>query len=334
MKNATQPDTASAGGSLEPEYFSETGETLDGVPLSLNRQPAKDLEPWLGRAMVAFAYDRTGAHATGTLCNDASYLRSAVGVDWTVGTADGPLKIRDQTFLCGQHSRSWPLEYTGGIKVAGLMFRPGAIRALWGIHDADLVDRIRPMELAGVPDRELTGLYNLDLEPGQWLDALEDWLRNHIAKSGAEPPERLSQAFELQAFADPNRPLTEFADEREVSMRTLQRVVKRDFGLTPKQVMRRARVLDFAARLCGVADQEEEDDFILRFFDQAHRIHEFQAFFGMALREFTSNRQGLLTLSLEIRQARRLELLERIDPASVRPWMRDPFQPVFNRTEN
>lgn len=314
-----------------PEYYSETGNTPDGVPLALNRPPAPDLQQWVARAMVAFAYDRANMLAMGTLCNDAAYLRSAVGVSWTVGTAEGPLEIRDQTILCGQHSRAWPLEYCGGIKVAGLMFRPGALRAIWKLDDAALVDRIRPMEAAGVPDREVTGLYNLDLEPGQWLDAIESWLRDYIAEHGAEEPEAISQAFELQAFTDPNRPLTEFADEHEVSMRTLQRIIRRDFGMTPKQVLRRARVLDFAARLCGVADQEEEDEFILRFFDQAHRIHEFQAFFGMAPREFTSNRQGLLTLSLEIRQARRLELLERISPGAVRPWMREPFKPVFSR---
>jgi AraC-like DNA-binding protein len=323
--------TMTAGTPAEPEYFSETGKTPDGVPLALNRPPAKDLEPWVSRAMVAFAYDRTSALAMGTLCNDAAYIRSAVGVNWIVGTAEGPLQIRDQTILCGQHSRAWPLEYSGGIKVAGLMMRPGAMRAIWGLEDAALVDRIRPMEAAAVPDREVTGLYNLDLDPGEWLDEIEHWLRRYIAAHGAQEPEALSQIFELQAFADPNRPLTEFADEHDVSMRTLQRIIKRDFGLTPKQVLRRARVLDFAARLCGVADEEEEDEFILRFFDQAHRIHEFQAFFGMAPREFTGNRQGLLTLSLEIRQARRLEMLERISPDAVRPWMREPFKPIFSR---
>ncbi|MCB2083912.1 MAG: helix-turn-helix domain-containing protein [Sphingomonadaceae bacterium] len=320
--------------SSETVFQSETGVTRDGVPLALNRPPAEGLEPWVARSMVAFAYDRTNVTHFGTLCNDAAYLRSAVGVDWMVGTGDGPLNIRDQTFLCGQHSKSWGLEYVGGIKVAGLMLRPGALHALWGVPDAELVDRIRPMEIAGVADRDLTGLYNLDLEPNEWLTAIEEWLLIYIAEHGARKPEELSQCFELQSFADPNRSLADFTDEHGISMRTLQRIVKRDFGQTPKQVMRRARVLDFAARLCGVADQEEEDEFILRFFDQAHQIHEFQAFFGMAPREFTRNRQGLLTLSLEIRQARRLELLERISPESVRPWMREPFKPAFNQTKN
>ena len=90
--------------------------------------------------------------------------------------------------------------------------------------------------------------------------------------------------------------------------------------------MRRARVLDCAARLCGVADEAEEDDILLRFFDQAHQIREFRSFFGMTPKQFRLRRSGLLTLSLEIRQARRLELLNRIQPDAIRPWMRESLQ--------
>jgi hypothetical protein len=61
---------------------------------------------------------------------------------------------------------------------------------------------------------------------------------------------------------------------------------------------------------------------LLRFFDQAHQIREFHTFFAMTPGEFQTKRSGLLTLSLEIRQARRLELLDRIHPDAVRPWMR------------
>lgn len=304
---------------------SVTGETVDGVPLAYNRPPAQDLQPWVGRMMVAYAYDPTKTRLSGMLCNDSSYLRTAVGVDWVAGTADGPLEIRDETFLCGQHSRAMPLDYTGGIKVAGIMLRPGAMRALWGLDDGELIDRIRSIEAAGIPDAEVTGLFNLDLEPKEWLVAMEEWLRQHIERTGAPRPDAVSAALELQAFADPNRPISEFADEHAVTIRTLQRITRRDFGLTPKAIMRRARVLDFAARLCGVADEEEEAEIILRFFDDAHLAREFKAFFAMSPRTFRRNRQGLLTLSLEIRQARRLEMLDRLSPEAVRPWMREPF---------
>ena len=305
----------------------QTGATRDGVPLSLNRAPSEDLDPWIGRMMVAIADAPDDSVGDGLLCNDAGYVRTAVEVDWTVETADGTLPIRDQSFLCGQHSKAMPLQFRGGIKVAGFKLKPGAIKALWGIEDGKLLDRIT----LDIDARELTELYHEGIAPNDWLLAIENWLRHYIARKGIAPPEALSQKFELASFADPNQSITDFADENCVTARTLQRVIKRDFGLTPKQVMRRARTLDLAARLCGVADENEEEDIYLRFFDQSHQIREFTAFFGMTPRDFISGGQNLLTLSLEIRQARRLEMLNRLAPDAVRPWMREPFIPPPGR---
>ena len=303
---------------------SKTGATAEGAPLALNRAPDIRIGPWVGRSMVAYAYQHDDATLYGHLCNDASYLRSAVGVDWVAGTRDGPLPIRDESFLCGQHSKVMPMSYSGGIKVAGLMLRPGAMRALFGLHEDEMVDRIVSIESTGIEDGEVTGLFDPEIEPTAWLARIEDWLWDYITRNDIAAPDPLAQAIELQAFADPNRPISDFAEEQGVSPRTVERIAKRDFGLAPKQIMRRARILDLAARLCGVADEEEED-IMLRFFDQAHQIREFQAFFSMTPREFKRERSGLLTLSLEIRQARRLELLHRIQPGAIRPWMSKPL---------
>lgn len=312
----------SASEDRAPRLNSETGATSEGVPLAFNREPDERLRHWVSRSMVAVASEAESVTLKGLLCNDSSYLRSAVGVDWVAGTADGPLPIRDETFLCGQHSKVMPLSYRGGIKVAGLMLRPGALHLLFGLNEAEMVDRIQSIDSGGVRDGDVTGLYSTD--PTEWLRALENWMADFIAENDIEQPDPLSQALELQAFADPNCILSEFAERHGVSPRTVERTARRDFGLRPKQIMRRARILDLAARLCGVAD-EEEVEIMLRFFDQAHQIREFHAFFGMTPVEFKHRRSGLLTLSLEIRQARRLELLERIEPGSVRPWMRKPF---------
>lgn len=303
---------------------SATGATDEGDPLSINREPDKRISPWVSRSMVAYAYQDGDEILHGSLCNDASYLRSAVGVDWKVGTRDGELHIRDETFLCGQHSAIMPLQYSGGIKVAGLMLRPGALRALFGVDDGRMLDRIVSIENGGVDDDEVTGIHNEAFRPTAWLLRIEDWLADYAKRTGAEPPDPLAQAIELQAFADPNGSLSEFAERQGVSSRTVERTAKRDFGLKPSQIMRRARILDLAARLCGVADEDDED-IMLRFFDQAHQIREFQTFFGVTPSEFRRNRSALLTLSLEIRQARRLELLDRIEPGAIRPWMRKPF---------
>lgn len=312
-------------GDSEPPFESVTGATEEGTPLSLNRQPDERLRPWIGRSMVAYAYTDSDEMVHGHLCNDMAYLRTAVDVDWVAGTADGPLELRDETFLCGQHTKVMPMSYRGGIRVAGLMLRPGALRTLFGLSDEAMIDRICSIESAGIPDTQVTGLHRSGVPPEQWLEDLEAWLVDHIEQNDVAPPDPVSRALELQAFADPNRELRSLAEGLGVSPRTVERVARRDFGMSPKAVMRRARILDLASQLCGVADEQEQEEFMLRFFDQAHQIREFQAFFGMTPRQFQSERSGLLTLSLEIRQARRLEMLDRIEPDAVRPWMRKPF---------
>ncbi len=314
-----------------PEVHSETGVSSEGVPLAFNRPPDERIADWVGRSMVAYAYDRTGEPVSGLLCNDAAYLRCAVGVDWRVDTADGRVNVRDQTFLTGQHTKAMPLHYKGGVKVAGLMLRPGALSALFGIDDSTLTDRLLPLDQTGISDREVTGLYNLDLTPAEWLARIEGWLADYIEKNAVQPPDPVSRAMELQTFVDPNRSLDELAEEVGVSRRTMERIARRDFGMSPKKIMRRARVLDIAARSCGVADEAEAEEFLLRFFDQAHLIREFSTFFGTTPHRFIRERHPLLTLSLEIRQARRLELLDRTSPGSVRPWMRKDFQAPLAR---
>jgi AraC-like DNA-binding protein len=96
--------------------------------------------------------------------------------------------------------------------------------------------------------------------------------------------------------------------------------VRRDFGMPPKQVLRRARALDMASSLRGVADQAEAEELHLRYYDQSHLIREFTQLFGMSPRQFIASPQPLLTLTLESRQARRLELMERVAPGGIRPW--------------
>lgn len=321
-------DPATSESGSEPlNHRPISGATADGRPLSFNRAPARDLEPWVGRVMVAMTAAPADAEASGLLCNDAAYLRLAAVGQWQVETRDGSVPIRDRTFLTGQHVHCMKLDYRGPIRVVGFMLRPGAIRAIWGRSDADFVQRLVPLSELGLDEAAPLATYSPDIDGEQWLAAMEDWLRRLIARSDARPPDPVSQAFELVAFADPNRPLTEVCAELGIMARSLQRRIGRDFGLPPKQVLRRARVLDLASRLCGVADQEEED-ILLRFFDQSHLIREFQAFFGMTPTAFRMRRNALLTLSLEIRQARRLELLNRLSPGAVRPWMQTPFQPL------
>lgn len=62
-----------------------------------------------------------------------------------------------------------------------------------------------------------------------------------IERAGAKTPDPIIEAFDKAAFADPNLNLADFASDHAVERRRLERLVKKAYGQTPKQVLRRAR---------------------------------------------------------------------------------------------
>lgn len=105
-----------------------------------------------------------------------------------------------------------------------------------------------------------------------------------------------------------------------VSLRKLEQIVKRDFGLTSKQVLRRARTRGIAAQLCSAAVDAEAEQLMLRYFDQSHLIRECAAFFGATQSTFCAAPRPLMARKVETREARRLEGMNRIAPCGQRHW--------------
>lgn len=299
----------------------QSGISQAGMPLSINRAPADDLRPWVARLVAAKIEVDPASQIRCGMCNDIPYARIVMRGDWTATGVDGTGHYKDEVLLFGPHSRHMPLSCSGPVIALGVGLRPGALQRLTGCYAEGLVDRIERTDPLGLVEQDLFSEYSPDDHPEQWLVQLETALRRRIAALDPRPPNRLATAFELAGLAEPNLSLTEFSESQGVSLRKLQRIVKRDFGLTPKQVLRRARALDIAAQLCGVADETEAEELMLRYFDQSHLIREFAAFFGTTPSSFRSTPQPLLTLNVEIRQARRLEELNRLSQGEQRPWL-------------
>lgn len=298
----------------------QSGVSIGGVPLSFNRAPAPDLAPWVARLVSAKIFNPPGTVLSCGMCNDLAYARVVFDADWTAATATGHHTYRDEALLFGQHSKFMPLTCTGHVLSAGVGLRAGAIYALTGRRADTVVDRIEEVDPFGLLQRDLREVFTAERSCEDWSLAIEEALRRYIERVDPPVPDPVSAAFEHAAFADPGLSLAEFADSQGVSLRQFERIVRRDFGLTPKKVLRRARALDLAAQLCGVADDAEGDEMMLRYFDQSHLIREFAAFFGVTPREFRSRPRPLLTITLEQRQARRLEELQRLQPGSTAPW--------------
>lgn len=294
--------------------------TRQGQPISYNRAPSADLAPWIARLYATVVDVPAGHRLECGLLNDMSMFRLQLKGHWVAQTPAGVVEGERNALFFGPQTRLMPITVTGSFVSVGVALRPGTGHALRRVKTADYLDRIVPCEELGLPGDAALQFLERENDAERWLQLLEELIRRIIAQSGAEPPDPITARFEALAFTDPSVGVAAFARECGVDQRRLERIVRRDFGMAPKQVLRRARALDMASFLRGVADQAEAEELQLRYYDQSHLIREFTELFGMSPRQFAAKPQPILTLALESRQACRLEMIERVAPGGIRPW--------------
>lgn len=303
---------------VDPRIAPAFGVTRDGQPLSYNRAPAPDLSAWIARLSVAKLQLLPGHTLSCGLFADTAGIRIQLAGAFEVGARDG---VQDHTrgaLFCGPQSRLMPVRVRGDFISIGLSFRPSACTAIMGPVVPEYVDRVVPTRRWS--PEYLLSLFDLAGSPEDWLNALEGLLRREIEQAKGIEPDPVTARFEEIAFTDPAMSVAQAAREIGVDRRRLERLVVRDFGMPPKQVLKRARALDMASHLRGVADGDEGEALALRYYDESHLIREFVELFGMSPRQFTVQPLPLLTQTLEARQARRLEMMNRLTPGERRPW--------------
>ncbi|PNU03698.1 helix-turn-helix transcriptional regulator [Novosphingobium guangzhouense] len=313
MQRKTRP-------ALDPTIEPQQGMTRDGQPLSYNRAPSPDLAPWLGRLYVTKVDLPEDYTLSCGLFTDTSTVRIQLAGNWVAQTVDGQITTRRGAFYFGPHSRRMPISVTGSFISVGFAIRPGTGTSLNLPHVGKFVDRIVSTDALSGPEEDFMAALKPEASPEEWLQAIEDVVRGQIKELGGALPNPLAARFEEISLRNPAISVSDAAEECGVDRRKLERVVSRDFGMPPKQVLRRARALDMASHLRGVADSREGDEIALRYYDESHLIHEFTELFGMSPRRFVTRPQPILTLALESRQARRLEALHRLEPGQARPW--------------
>jgi hypothetical protein len=111
-----------------------------------------------------------------------------------------------------------------------------------------VVDRITPLETIGLRSEEGLRLFAPDASPEDWCVAMEQALRAMIARQGGNAPDPVTARFEAAALADPAILVADFVEQSGIEQRRLERIVRRDFGITPKHVLRRARARDCRGR--------------------------------------------------------------------------------------
>lgn len=296
------------------------GVSRGGQPLSYNRVPSPDLAPWIAWLYVTIVDAPPDYQLNCGLINDTAILRIQIKGDWTAQTAKGEISHGREVLFFGPQSRRMPISVTGSFISVGISLRPGASHALKGPKLSEALDSIVLMNQYDHRGNSIFDQFDPKASPEDWAATMEKLVRGWVAHVGAKPPDPLSARFETLAFTDPSASIADFARDCGVDQRRLERVIRRDFGLSPKKVLRRARALDMASHLRGVADQAEAEELALRYYDQSHMIHEFTELFGMSPKLFAERPQPILTLTLESRQAWRLGALDRLAPGAQRPW--------------
>lgn len=294
--------------------------TRDGQPISYSRAPAADLDRWIGRLYVTIVGTPPEHRLDCGLLSDFACIRIQLRGKWEATTADGVRTSERAAMLFGPYSRRMPISVTGSFVSIGIFLRPGVCHALRGPEIATLTDRLATFAELEMPEQRWLDMFDPNGSPEDWVQAMECEMRSLIADRAVREPDPISARFEAAAFADPTVSIARLAENLGVTQRRLERIARRDFGMPPKQVLRRARALDMASHLRGVADHDEAESIALRYYDQSHLIREFTALFGMSPRQFVERPQPLMTLGLETRQARRLEEIRRLEPGEVKPW--------------
>lgn len=317
MKNWGKPG-------VDPHLRGQHGIARSGQQLSYNRAAAADIAPWIAGVYATIVDAPEDYCVRCGLFNDQGMIRIQLAGDWVALTATGEMRRGKSALFFGPHSRMMPISVTGRFISIGMALRPGTGHAVFGLHGADFVDRVVDLDDMNLPGAEAVRLMEGAESAEAWVQILEELSRRVIEQARAPAPDPITVRFEEMALLDPNKPIAEFAADCDVDLRRLERIVRRDFGMSPKQVLRRARALDMAAQLRGVGDEAEADELALRFYDQSHLIREFTALFGMSPRAFVATAQPIMSLALESRQARRLQALARLGPGDRRPWQASP----------
>lgn len=322
---ASEDNSSAQDGALRTSL----GHTRHGEPLSVNRAPIEELSPWIARIYATDVVAEPNHVTDCGMCADTPVLRILFKGTWSARTRDGFGRYKSCALFFGPQTRRMPVSVKGSFATLEVALKPGALINLQAPKVTETLDRIILYDhiYGNFPwgtSAQLIEWFGPEGPPERWMRVAEKLFTQLINLLGNSRPDPIIEEFDRAAFADPNMAIGDFARDHGVEARRLERLVKRAYGQTPKQVLRRARALDMAAQLRGVGDEGEGEELALRYYDQSHMIRDFTNYFGMTPRQFIKTPQPLMTMTLEARQARRLEVLGRHAPGDTLPWRNDP----------
>jgi AraC-like DNA-binding protein len=193
------------------------------------------------------------------------------------------------TAIYGVDRRLFTRSLRGRGQVLGVRFRAGGFRPFWGAPVSQLTDRVVPTARLFGPAAESARqeIMRAD-DDASMVCAAEGLLLS--ARPAPDPVGSQAAALVGLVVADPSlRRVGQLACASGLTVRGLQRLFADYVGVSPKWVMRRARLHEAAAR----ADSGEHVDWAelaadLGYADQAHLTRDFTATLGVPPTRYTS----------------------------------------------
>jgi len=294
------------------------------MPSKLEQKPAG---PGLTTASVTYHLPAEG-------------LREAITTYYLVKVT-GPGTVSDQIFpewpnfrliLSGEWEAKFPDVDTEPVPADGVT---GALeRAVWVTGSAGLIVGVglMPQGWPRFTDRPADAFTNRMRPLADAIGPLSDDLRARLcaaAPSGDEAlfavldevltarmtdaPEAAMVAAAHTALQDPAvQTVADWADAFDLSSRQLERFSRRYFGLPPKRLLRRQRLLRTLAAMREANEGTWTQFLDQQFADQAHFIHEFNYYMGMSPSAYLARTQPFMA-----RRCRCCSRPRRADDASV-----------------
>jgi AraC-like DNA-binding protein len=209
------------------------------------------------------------------------------------GVDTGQMQTFTDAIVCGPRSEVFSIDTTTPAAVLGVHFKPGGVFPFFALPVNEMVNAHIPLEAlwgkdAGILRERLMAAGSVD----EKFRVLEDALLRKACRPFRPHP---IVAFAMQEFNNGTRKITDITEQIGFSPQWFRRVFLEEVGLTPKVYY---RVQRFQQALRHLSPSQNIDWAVVAqscgYFDQAHFIHDFQAFMGLSPTAYLSHLQRRL----------------------------------------
>lgn len=176
------------------------------------------------------------------------------------------------------------------ISTMGVVLKPGAITALFGIPAGEFRDQIVPVQdICETDTTELKQKLDEAAPPEDKLALLREFLAHCLEPSFQPKPAVIYAAGQLD-IKNGMLPIAEILDQTGYSHRWFSKIFKETVGITPKRYSRISR-FQHTLRMIRKSSIPDWTSFALScgYYDQSHFIHDFKHFAGLSPGEYYRN---------------------------------------------